>query len=740
LTQTEFPSFFVLIRADFLFFYCLFWQKIAAMNTIKHKHKFIFCFLLALIFAQKSWGQTATKNDPLLLLQEAIKISPQNKTAATELFNKAELLATQQKNYSALFNVYREKGFFGEENNDLDAANDCYLKAEQTAFKSENKQDLLTIYTDLAILSRKSARYIDCKNYHNKALELAERTGDQEIIEDSYHGLGFLFEQTGDYEKAVSYYLKSLELTQKRGETDGEIVTLQQIGKTYSQLNQHDLALENIKQAENLAILTKNDSLLANVQHDFGEILVQFGEYDQALAKLNAALNTYRKIDYKPAIASSLVYIGEIHERLNHREQTIGFFKQAMEYEPFMDNYVKADLYLKFGKTYLASGRIADSQKYFQQSMDLASANEYNKIVQESAEELYILAEKSGNASLALGFLEISTKLKDSIFNVEKTKRAAELKLKYDNVQKERDIQTLRFQQDRTMLIGSLVLLLLIAGFLTYIARMSSRNNLILEQKNREIQHQNTQLTESNEVLRQYAYVAAHDLKEPLRTICSFVNLLEIKFGKKLDPEAVTYMQFVSDSAKRMNTLLTDLLEYSSIFNQKPGREAVPVKQVLDEICFNLKGLINQKNAEISYADEIPALQMSRVHLVQIFQNLVGNALKFVPNDRQPNIRITHKSDAKEIIFAVRDNGMGIEEQHREKIFNLFYRLQKDESEIEGTGIGLSICKSISEKYGGRIWYQSVLGQGTTFFFSFPNSLIAIDKTLTELNLVAKTA
>lgn len=708
------------------------------MKTKIYKHLLFLFLTLFFVMPGAVSGQTdvAHSNGSAKdILKDAVQFSGSDKNKALGAFSAAIEKAKSTNDEAELFNILRERGYFFEDNNQLEAALSDYLRAQNLAQKSGSSPDLLSIYTDLAIVSRKMARYIDCKNYHTKALELAERTGDQEIIEDSYHGLGFLYEQIGDYEKAVSSYLKSLELTQKRGGKLGEIVTLQQIGKTYSQLNQRELALQNIQQAETLAISTKSDSILANVQHDFGEILVQFGDYEQALVKLNLALTTYRKINYRPAIASSLVYKGEIYERLKRPEQTLGFFKQALEFEPYMDNFVKADLYLKFGKTYLSLGKNSDAEEYFQKCNALAIENQYNKIVQESAEQLYLMADRRGDALAALSYLETSTKLKDSIFGVEKTRRSAELKLKYDNVQTERDIQSLRFQQDRTILISSLFLLMMVAGFLVYIARLSAKNNALLEAKNREIQHQNTQLTESNEVLRQYAYVAAHDLKEPLRTICSFVNLLEIRFGKNLDPEAVTYMQFVSDSAKRMNTLLTDLLEYSSIFNQKPGKEAVPVGQVFDEICFNLKGIINQKDAEISYPNDMPALQMSRVHLVQIFQNLVGNALKFIPTDRRPDIKVSWRTDAKEVIFAVRDNGFGIEESHREQIFNLFFRLNKEE--VEGTGIGLSICKSITEKYGGRIWFQSVLEQGTTFFFSFPVSLIAEVKVAEGLRKIA---
>lgn len=681
------------------------------------------------IFGQETAKSTLSEpeiTDARALLNEAVRLGGAGDSLAFSFFMKARTQAESISDLPNLFLICREFGFFHEDNNDLHEAREQYLKALETAIKSGKSDDLLTIYTDLAILSRKMGRYVDCKNYHQAALELAEKTGDKEIIEDSHHGLGYLYEQIGDYEKAVSHFLKSLDLTQARGEKAGSIVTIQHIGKTWMQLDNRELALQYIRQAEELAIQLKNDSLLANVSHDFGEILVHFGDHSQALQKLNQGLNTYRKIGYKPYIASSLVYIGEVWSRMKQPDQTLGFFRQALDYEPFMDAYVRADLFHKFGKVWLEKAQPAEAEPYFQKSLTLAKANEFNDLLQENAFQLYRLAESRGQAGQALRWLEMSTTLKDSIFNVEKTRRVAELQLKYESERKERDIQTMRLRQNRTMLIGAVILLGLILGFLFFIARMSARNNRVLEQKNREIQHQNTQLSESNEVLRQYAYVAAHDLKEPLRTICSFVNLLEIRFGKNLDPEAVTYMKFVSDSAKRMNTLLTDLLQYSSIFNQKPGKEAVEVGKVVDEICFNLKGLLNQKNGEVTYPNDLPALQMSRVHLVQIFQNLVGNALKFVPEDRQPLIRITWKTDAKEVIFAVRDNGSGIEEQFREKIFNLFVRLHKHD-EVEGTGIGLSICKSITEKYGGRIWFQSVLGQGTTFFFSFPNALIARD-------------
>ena len=273
------------------------------MKTKIYKHLLFLSLTLFFAMPVAVSGQTdvAHSNGSAKdILKDAVQFSGSDKNRALEAFSAAIEKAKSTNDDAELFNILRERGYFFEDNNQLEAALSDYLRAQNLAQKSGSSPDLLSIYTDLAIVSRKMARYIDCKNYHTKALELAERTGDQEIIEDSYHGLGFLYEQIGDYEKAVSSYLKSLELTQKRGGKSGEIVTLQQIGKTYSQLNQRELALQNIQQAETLAISTKSDSILANVQHDFGEILVQFGEYEQALVKLNHALTTYRKIDYRP--------------------------------------------------------------------------------------------------------------------------------------------------------------------------------------------------------------------------------------------------------------------------------------------------------------------------------------------------------------------------------------------------------------------------------------------------------
>lgn len=642
------------------------------------------------------------------------------------LFVLPAMLAAQPQERSENFQKFvalRNAGYELEDRNQLDSAKIFYLEALQLAQLDGNRFNLATIYTDLAIISRKTADYIACKNYHQTALEIAEQNGDREMVEDNTHGIGYLYENLGDYQNAITFYLRALSLSQIRGEKEGVIVTLQNISKTYMQLNVRDLALKNIEQAKSLAVEMGNDSIMANVLHDYGEILVHFGELEPALEKLQSANKTFERVGHQRFFASSLVYIGDVFARMGKSDLTLQSFRRALNYSKVMDPYVLADLNYKLGNFYFEKKQPQEAKNYFEKSLAIGEAHQFKDIQLENATRFYELANAAGDKSEALHWLQISTKLKNEIYDLEKTKSIAEMHFKYKTVEHEQAMQALQLQQTRWTLAAAVVILLLVIGFLAFVARMSSRNNQVLESKNREIQNQNVQLTESNEVLRQYAYVAAHDLKEPLRTICSFINLLEIKVGRHLDdPQAIEYMQFISGAAKRMNILLTDLLEYSSIFHQKPGSDVVRPSQVLDEICINLRSLIESKHAEVRYSDELPSLQINRIHLVQIFQNLVGNALKFT-NGHTPEVQITGKMEGRDFVFAVKDNGVGISERHREKIFNLFFRAH-DSKDFEGTGIGLSICKSLIEKYGGRIWFQSVEEQGTTFFFSFPREMV----------------
>ena len=225
------------------------------------------------------------------------------------------------------------------------------------------------------------------------------------------------------------------------------------------------------------------------------------------------------------------------------------------------------------------------------------------------------------------------------------------------------------------------------------------------------------ELARSNEELEQFAYVASHDLQEPLRKIKSFTELFEQHFKGKIDEKADKYIYYIVDSAARMQGLIGDLLSYSRLSSQGKTFKMTSCEKVLDFAIGNYQMAIKESNAEITH-DKLPSIVADESQLIQVFQNLIGNAIKF-SGEKSPRIHISAKEEYNEWIFSVQDNGIGIEAKYGERIFIIFQRLHSRQ-ESPGSGIGLSICRKITERHGGRIWVESKPGEGSTFYFSIP--------------------
>ncbi len=240
----------------------------------------------------------------------------------------------------------------------------------------------------------------------------------------------------------------------------------------------------------------------------------------------------------------------------------------------------------------------------------------------------------------------------------------------------------------------------------------------ITERKKAEDALQKTmaELKRSNEELQQFAYVASHDLQEPLRMVSSYVQLLEKRYKDKLDPDAHDFIDYAVSGAKRMQNLINDLLSYSRVGTR--GKPFLPIdcSEVLYAATSNLEVAVREAGAVIDHGD-LPQVIGDEGQLVQIFQNIIGNAVKF-HGEEPPHISINSRLDGNEWIFSVKDNGIGIDPQYFERIFLVFQRLNG--AEYPGTGIGLSIARKIVQRHGGRMWLESQPGNGSTFYFSIP--------------------
>ena len=238
-----------------------------------------------------------------------------------------------------------------------------------------------------------------------------------------------------------------------------------------------------------------------------------------------------------------------------------------------------------------------------------------------------------------------------------------------------------------------------------------------LEQKVEERTEELTRLTRSNADLAQFAYIASHDLQEPLRMVTSYLQLIEQRYKDKLDADGTEFISYAVDGAKRMQTMINDLLTFSRVGTRGKPLEPTDCEVILDHTLANLQIAIENSQTIITHAP-LPTVMADDTQMVQLFQNLIGNAIKF---RRQEPLRVHISAQAKERewVFSVRDNGIGMEPQYAERIFVIFQRLHSKE-EYPGTGIGLAVCKRVVERHGGEIWVESQPGQGSTFYFTIP--------------------
>jgi len=254
-------------------------------------------------------------------------------------------------------------------------------------------------------------------------------------------------------------------------------------------------------------------------------------------------------------------------------------------------------------------------------------------------------------------------------------------------------------------------------GALAMVTDISQRKQQeqLLKQHEEELEWKNKELEQKNRELEQFAYIASHDLQEPLRTVSSFAERLQKQYKDRIDDMGRKYLFFIQQGTDRMKTLITDLLEYSRI-GRKRELKTVDCNEIINNVVADLHTAIHESKVEIERGN-LPVVKGYTTEMKQLFQNLMANAIKFRKKEAAPKICINSRQIDGGWEFTVKDNGIGIPEEHKERIFIIFQRLHS-RSEYEGSGIGLSHCKKIVELHGGKIWVKSQPGEGSTFHFT----------------------
>jgi PAS domain S-box-containing protein len=251
-------------------------------------------------------------------------------------------------------------------------------------------------------------------------------------------------------------------------------------------------------------------------------------------------------------------------------------------------------------------------------------------------------------------------------------------------------------------------------GMWSIVRNITQRKKMEQERENAMIA-----LTQSNEDLKQFAYVASHDLQEPLRMVASYTQLLAERYGDQLDAKAHKFINYAVDGASRMQALILDLLAFSRVETRGQVFKSVDAQNALGAAIVNLRAVIDETGSLVT-TDDLPRIRADESQLTMVFQNLINNGIKFQDKQHLPHIHISAHSQNGGWCFSVRDNGIGIEARYKDKVFLVFQRLHT-RNEYPGTGIGLALCKRIIDRHSGRIWFDSTPGQGTTFFFTIPD-------------------
>ncbi len=687
--------------------------------------------------------------------------------------------ATQEKLPQWVYKAYRQKGLYLEKQLAFQAALDQYLLAAKT-IENIDRQRFANIQIDIAITYRSLYRYPEARNVYLSLIDHCLKQRDSSNLLHAQGGLGLLFFTVNDTENAIRYYNKALKAARELHDYINECIYLDNLAEAYGTKKQFKTAFEHIELARQIAVNQKDIESEIPLYERYARLYAECGNLDKAFEKINAGLELCRVGNFIRDRNNLTIVKAELYLKQQQPDSALATFKSINEKLINVNSLTK--VYYELGKIYEQKNNLELAENYFTKSHQLADKNQSLRYNEWNHRALYRIYRLKNQSKEALEHLECANTLRDSLFNYEKSGQVTELQFRYDLAQSEQKLQEVQLKANRNKmwvgaLIGLLIITFLVFGYYwqrkqnemltlkneairlqkeqleSFNQEILTKNqaieaqkqlletsNFMLQQskeqletfnheiltKNQAIEAQkqlletsNTMLQQSNGMLQQFNYAVAHDLREPLRNISSFVTLIQRRYLKDLPPVAASYFEFVTTGATRMSKMLEGLLKYSMLtMNQVADLETLNVRDVVNEVKDSLRLVREEKKAQILFPDAMPKLYINKIHLTQLIQNLVSNALKFVT--REPIIEIGSQEVEDKILLFIKDNGIGIHPESGKKLFNLFHRLHRDSSQFEGTGVGLALCKNIVEKYGGKIWFESVENEGTTFWMQFP--------------------
>ncbi|MFT5834895.1 MAG: signal transduction histidine kinase [Cognaticolwellia sp.] len=698
-------------------------------------------YLKALPFCEKGFKLAQEAKDTSVILrtlsyQSSIHSFFGNNERAITLSKRALKLSQQLNNQEKISRAYNDLGLAYIEISEYEKALSFLTKAKLINIESEDEYNLDITLNNISLIYSEMGEF---ELALSTLYETVDTGYDKESLDYGIYliNVGEVLQNMGEYDSALDYYLNYLKIARNYENQFDEALAFSGIAKIELELNQLDAAFKNQKKANILYEKLQVNAYYASGLAMMAKIYIRQGKYQEARPLLKKADKITENTFNQKGRAEILKLRGDLNNEQQNYEVALNYYKSALDAFEGIGSKVNAATTLYY--IALVQYRL----KQYEPS--IINANKSLKFIQKSKyrsylDNLYELLSKDyaavQNFENAYIFQLKLRNIQDSLLNIEKSSHFAELQTKFYVTEKDAEndlLKSIQVQdkvtiQRRTIIGGSLAfslfILMILAAWLQNVNNQKRKYNDILESKveerTNELQIVNENLKESNSELERFAYIASHDLKEPLRNIVGFTFLLKRKIKHLLDEEAKGYMDFILRGTKQMNELIVDVLEFSRLNGNVLDLKEVDMNEVIDGLLDFINQTLKDENVELE-VDPLSKIIVDESKISLVFRNLIENGFKYNKH-QNPSIRIGYESNEDNHIFFVKDNGIGINGEYKDTIFEMFKRLHTKQ-DYEGTGVGLAFSKKIISQHGGDIWLDKSDKNGSTFKFSIPKKI-----------------
>ncbi|MBI1224810.1 MAG: tetratricopeptide repeat protein [Bacteroidetes bacterium] len=630
-----------------------------------------------------------------LIVEGKIHFNKKEYELARNCFESSLQLAKQHQMHIHVVKSYSGFGLITLAQNDAHATMEMAQEIEKVIEKIGvtnqlfPRMEMCKLFSQAYILKQEYSHSLEMSQ---TLLQLSRQIGDVEREVIALRNIAVVCGVKSNYKIGMQYFLEALDKSEEMGYRDMMVQIQINIGTLYAHLYNYDEATrryDNVLQEHSDVIDRKTKTVVFN---NLGNIYLTSERPEIAIGYFENAHQLAKENDFPDLMAYSLAQLSRTKialNRLDDAAQDAAIAQQMFDEMGFING--KQINLLNLGRLAFEEQRCQDAYNMAMQAIELAQQIKDDTAEIKGYKLLSLIFKAKGQFEQALEYHERYSTIQEEFAKVKRSRYNLDMEIRHAIREKQKEIELLTKENEY-------------------------QSQLI--EKGEQITRQNEELLRVNDDLRQFAYIASHDLKEPLRMIGSFTQVIEKLTKQYITGSDLDYFKYVNEGVNRMNNLLDGLLRYSTIHQSHEEMTEVSLNDVFHLSLANLKIRIVETQAVIERG-ELPRRVGSQQLYVQLFQNLISNAIKFVKPGTIPYIRVTAEDTPDAHLIHVIDNGIGISETNQAKIFEIFKRLHH-QSEYEGTGIGLAICQKIAKRLGGEITVKSVFGEGSTFTLVLP--------------------